>query len=69
MTLDLQVYFSCCIEGKGLVSLLNHLSVVLSNAYFLLDEKNRSNTGQRWSGTGSGCPRKVISLEPKPNAL
>ena len=69
MTLDLQADFSCCIESKGLVSSLNRISAVLSNAYFLLEEQNRSNMGQCCSGTVSVCHRNVIWLEPKPNAL
>lgn len=69
MTLALQAHFSGCIEGRGLVSPPNHSSAVLSNAYFLLEEKNGSNMGQSWSGTISGWPRNVILLESKPNAL
>lgn len=51
------------------VSPLNPISAVMSNACFLLQDKVRSNIGQGRSGTISGCPRKVILLEPKPNSL
>lgn len=59
----------CCIVGKGLVSPPNHNSVVLSSAYFLLEEKSRSKKVLRWSGTIPGCPTDVTLLEPRSNTL
>jgi len=69
VTLELRTHFTCCIEGKGLVATLNHSSDALSNAQFLLEENNRTNMGQSWSGTDIGYPRIVLLLEPKPKDL